>query len=125
VRPELDNDRPLFLQIKEAIEDDILLGELKPDDQIPSNSQLVSFYSINPVTVHKGVTLLLEEGIIYKKRGLGMYVSPNAPELLRRRSLEAFGRDFIEPLIRQAQILGLDPQALHTLIDDTLRKDQP
>ena len=125
MKPQLDNDRPLFLQIKEAIEDDILLGELKPDEQIPSNSQLVSFYGINPVTVHKGVTLLLEEGIIYKKRGLGMYVSPEAPKLLRRRSLEAFGQDFIEPLVRQAQILGLEQQALHTLIDETLGKDQP
>ena len=125
MKPQLDNDRPLFLQIKEAVEDDILLGELKPDEQIPSNSQLVSFYGINPVTVHKGVTLLLEEGIIYKKRGLGMYVSPEAPKLLRRRSLEVFGQNYIEPLIRQAQILGLDQQALHTLIDETLRKDQP
>jgi DNA-binding transcriptional regulator YhcF (GntR family) len=113
----LDNDRPIFLQIKEAIADDILAGLLATDDQIPSNSQLVGFFSVNPVTVHRGVSLLLEEGIVYKKRGLGMFVSPEALELLRKKRRESFERDFVTPLTQQAALLGIDRDALHDAID--------
>jgi DNA-binding transcriptional regulator YhcF (GntR family) len=120
MRPTLDTDRPIFLQIKEAIEGDILAGLLMPDDQIPSNSQLVSFFSVNPVTVHRGVSLLLEEGIVYKKRGLGMFVSPDAPALLRTRERGNFERDFIVPLTRQAALLGIDRDVLHARIDRNL-----
>jgi DNA-binding transcriptional regulator YhcF (GntR family) len=117
MQPTLDNDRPIFLQVKEAIEDDILAGLLAPDDQIPSNSQLVGFFSVNPVTVHRGVSLLLEKGIVYKKRGLGMFVSPDAPVLLRKRERDNFEQDFIAPLTRQAVLLGIDRDTLHACID--------
>ena len=80
----LDSNRPIYIQIKETIEEDILNGRLLPDEQIPSNSQLVSHYKINPVTVLKGINLLVDEGTIYKKRGLGMFVSPDAPEKLKK-----------------------------------------
>ncbi|MDR1185007.1 MAG: GntR family transcriptional regulator [Coriobacteriales bacterium] len=113
----MDNDRPIFLQIKEAIEGDILAGLLVPDDQIPSNSQLVSFFSVNPVTVHRGVSLLFEEGIVYKKRGLGMFVSPDAPALLRKRERDSFEQDFIMPLTRQAVLLDISREALHACVD--------
>ncbi|MDR1083123.1 MAG: GntR family transcriptional regulator [Coriobacteriales bacterium] len=115
--PALDTTRPIFLQIKEAIEGDILGGLLTPDEQIPSNSQLVSFFGVNPVTVHRGVSLLFEEGIVYKKRGLGMFVSPKAPALLRKRERDNFERDFVVPLARQATLLGIDRDTLHTCID--------
>jgi DNA-binding transcriptional regulator YhcF (GntR family) len=117
MQPTLYNNRPIFLQVKEAIEDDILAGVLAPDSQIPSNSQLVSFFGVNPVTVHRGVSLLHEEGIIYKKRGLGMFVSPEAPELLRRRERGRFEQDFVVPLMRRAALLGVERAELHTLID--------
>jgi DNA-binding transcriptional regulator YhcF (GntR family) len=120
MQPTLDTDRPIFLQIKEAIEGDILAGLLTPDDQIPSNSQLVSFFSVNPVTVHRGVSLLLDEGIVYKKRGLGMFVSPDAPALLRKRERGNFEQDFVVPLTRQATLLGISRDVLHACIDRSL-----
>ena len=107
MKATLDNNRPIFLQIKENIEEDILNGILKPDEQIPSNRQLVSFYNINPVTALKGVGALAEEGVLYKKRGAGMFVSPGAPEVLRRRYREAFKRERLEPLVRMAAPLGI------------------
>jgi DNA-binding transcriptional regulator YhcF (GntR family) len=119
----LDENRPIFIQIKESIETDILNGLLAPDDQIPSNSQLVSFYNINPVTVLKGVNLLLDDGIIYKKRGLGMFVSPDAPEILRRRFREAFEREQLIPLVRLAKPLKISLVELHTMIDNVWEKD--
>ncbi|MDR0514355.1 MAG: GntR family transcriptional regulator [Coriobacteriaceae bacterium] len=123
MRPTLDNDRPLFLQIKEAIEGDILSGLLVPDDQIPSNSQLVSFFGINPVTVHKGVSLLLDEGIVYKKRGLGMFVSQKAPELLRKKRQAGFQKDYIEPLVFEAKNLALRSEDIHALIEEVWGKE--
>lgn len=119
MRATLDDTRPIFLQIKESIEEDILNGLLKPDEQIPSNRQLVSFYDVNPMTVLKGVNLLTEEGILYKKRGTGMFVSPDAPERLRQRFRDAFQREQLEPLVRLAIPLGISLDQLHTMIDNT------
>jgi DNA-binding transcriptional regulator YhcF (GntR family) len=120
LKSTLDNDKPIFQQIKDMIEEDILAGRLKPDDQIPSNSQLVSFYGVNPVTVHKGVTLLAESGLVYKKRGLGMFVSPDAPAALKRRHSAAFREDYAEPLVRQAAALGLTGAQIHKVIDEVI-----
>lgn len=119
MRATLDDTRPIFLQIKESIEEDILNGLLKPDEQIPSNRQLVNFYDVNPMTVLKGVNLLTEEGILYKKRGTGMFVSPDAPERLRQRFRDAFQREQLEPLVRLAIPLGISLDQLHTMIDNT------
>ncbi len=117
MKPTLDNNRPIYLQIKESIEEDILNGRLAPDEQIPSNSQLVSFYNINPVTVLKGINLLVDEGILYKKRGLGMYVSSDAPEKLKKRFSQAFFHEQIEPLTALAKPLGFSKTELHDMID--------
>lgn len=120
----LDNNRPIYLQIKEAIEEDILNGRLAPEEQIPSNSQLVSHYNINPVTVLKGINLLVDEGIIYKKRGLGMYVCPDAPEKLKKRFLQAFFMEHIEPLITLAKPLGFTLQEIHEMIDSAWKGEK-
>ena len=112
-----DSNRPIYLQIKEAIEEDILHGRLAPDEQIPSNSQLVSHYNINPVTVLKGINLLVDEGIIYKKRGIGMYVSHDAPEKLKKRFSQAFFKEQIEPLTALAKPLGFSLQEIYEMID--------
>jgi DNA-binding transcriptional regulator YhcF (GntR family) len=113
----LDTDRPIFLQIKEGIETDILNGVLKPDEQIPSTSQLVSLYQINPVTVLKGVNLLTDEGLLYKKRGVGMFVSPDAPEILQKRFHGGFAKEQLRPMIQLAIPLGITREELHELID--------
>ena len=117
MKSTLDTNRPIYLQIKESIEDDILNGRLKPEEQIPSNSQLVSYYKINPVTVLKGINLLVDEGIIYKKRGLGMFVSAHAPEKLKKHFLQSFFQEQIEPLIALAKPLGFTLKEIHEMID--------
>ncbi|MDR1292653.1 MAG: GntR family transcriptional regulator [Clostridiales Family XIII bacterium] len=122
MKSTLDNDRPIFQQIKEMIEEDILSGLLKPDEQIPSNSRLVSYYGINPVTVHKGVTLLADEGLIYKKRGLGMFVAPDAPDILRKSHGAAFQSEYAAPLVRQARALGMSDADIHAHIDEALEE---
>lgn len=124
MKSTLDSNRPIYLQIKEAIEEDILNGRLAPEEQIPSNSQLVSHYNINPVTVMKGINLLVDEGIIYKKRGLGMYVSSNAPEKLKKRFLQTFFQEQIEPLTSLAKPLGFTLQEIHQMIDSAWKGEK-
>jgi DNA-binding transcriptional regulator YhcF (GntR family) len=119
MRQDLDISRPLFLQVKEAIEEDILSGALQPGEQIPSNAQLVAFFGINPVTVHKGVSLLVDDGIVFKKRGLGMFVEAAAPAKLRERRQASFGADHVQPLVSQAQGLGMSLQEVCALIRDS------
>lgn len=123
MKSTLDSNRPIYLQIKEIIEQDILNGRLKPEDQIPSNSQLVKHYNINPVTVLKGINLLVDEGLIYKKRGLGMYVSSDAPKKLKKRFSQAFFQDHIEPLIALAKPLGFSLGEIHEMIDSVWKGD--
>jgi DNA-binding transcriptional regulator YhcF (GntR family) len=117
MRSALDESRPIYLQIKEGIEQDILNGRLAPEEQIPSNSQLVSFYNVNPLTVLKGVSLLADEGIVYKKRGLGMFVEPDAPQILRERFRMSFEQEQIRPLVMLAKPLGISLEDIHKMID--------
>ncbi|MDR0501270.1 MAG: GntR family transcriptional regulator [Coriobacteriales bacterium] len=119
MNPELDISRPLFSQVKEAIENDILAGRLNADEQIPSNSQLVAFFGLNPVTVHKGVSQLTDEGIVYKKRGLGMFVEQNARAILQARRQAAFSSEYIRPLVKQAQTLGMSANEVCKLVKET------
>ncbi|MBE3558523.1 MAG: GntR family transcriptional regulator [Ktedonobacteraceae bacterium] len=70
----IDDSRPIFVQIAERIENDIINGEIPEETQVPSTNQFASFYHINPATAAKGINLLVDQGILYKKRGLGMFV---------------------------------------------------
>ncbi|SDN72242.1 GntR family transcriptional regulator [Bacillus sp. OK048] len=124
MKSDLDSNRPIYLQIKETIEEDILYGRLAPEEQIPSNSQLVSHYNINPVTVLKGINLLVDEGIIFKKRGLGMFVSLDAPEKLKRRFSQAFFQEQVEPLTALAKPLGFTLREIHEMIDSAWKGEK-
>ena len=75
-------DKPIFQQVAEFIENQILDGLLLPEEQTPSTNEFQKYTEINPATARKGLNLLVDEGIIYKKRGLGMYVSKNAKEII-------------------------------------------
>ena len=120
----LDSQRPIYLQIKEGIEEDIVSGQLAEDEQIPSVNQMVNFYNINPVTVLKGINLLVDEETIYKKRGIGMYVSPGASERLKKRYSKSFFEEYIEPLTRQAKPLGFTLPEIYKMIERSWKGDQ-
>ena len=119
---DLQGGRPIFLQIKEYIEHGILSGSFGADAQIPSTNQLVSYFGINPVTVMKGIGLLADEGILYKKRGVGMFVSPEAVDILKKRYTGALGEEFVQPLLKRAKALGLTKEELRGIIDENWRE---
>src|SRR5579885_3878217 len=95
----LNDSRPIFVQIAERIENDIISGELGEESQVPSTNQFASFYQINPATAAKGVNLLVDQGILYKKRGLGMYVAPGARERLIEKRREQFFEHYIVTML--------------------------
>ncbi|MEA0563414.1 MULTISPECIES: GntR family transcriptional regulator [Lysinibacillus] len=112
----LNNEKPIFQQIRERIEDAILDGQLQPDDRIPSTNEFAKEYQINPATAGKGVNELVDKGIIYKKRGVGMFVHEDARKILVTERKENFFRQHIEPLKKEASRLGISDEELQRLI---------
>lgn len=116
--------RPIFLQIQEGLETAILAGVYQEGDQIPSTTELSVQNQINPATALKGVNGLVDEGILYKKRGIGVFVSPGAVDLIRQKRTLAFKTDFLLPLLREAAHLGLSPQDIIHLIAESASKEE-
>ncbi|HLT96607.1 MAG TPA: GntR family transcriptional regulator [Acidimicrobiia bacterium] len=103
-----DDRSPIYRQIAERIEADVLTGELGPDEQIMSTNQYASFYRINPATAAKAFAELVDEGILYKRRGIGMFVSPDAREKLRKEHRARFFSDVVDPMVAEARAIGVD-----------------
>ncbi|WP_313812134.1 GntR family transcriptional regulator [Glutamicibacter sp.] len=110
----IDDSKPIFIQIAELIENDIISGTLAEEAQVPSTNEFAAFYRINPATAAKGINRLVDEGLLYKKRGIGMFVAQGAPQKLRRQRREHFSNQFITPLKTEAAKLGIE---LDELID--------
>jgi len=117
------DNKPLFLQIKEKIEDQIVNDQLLEGEQVPSTTQLSSFYKINHITVLKGINLLVESGLIFKKRGVGMFVAEGAKEQLLRTRKNAFADDYVVPMVQEADKLGLSTEDLFEIITQVKERD--
>ncbi|QAY69542.1 GntR family transcriptional regulator [Xylanimonas protaetiae] len=113
----MDDARPIFLQVAEKVENDIISGVLPEDSQIPSTNDFAAFLRINPATAGKGVNLLVDSGILYKKRGIGMFVSPGAKDQILAERRERFRADYILPIVAEAAKLGISPRDLAGMID--------
>ena len=112
----IEEGKPLFLQIAERIEDSILDGSLAEESQAPSTNELAAFYRINPATAAKGVAMLTDKGVLYKRRGIGMFVAEGAKALLLGERRAAFADHYIDPLLAEARTLGLDASDLAPLL---------
>ena len=115
----VDASRPLFLQIAEQVEASILDGSLPEETQAPSTNELAAFHRINPATAAKGVNQLVADGTLYKKRGIGMFVSTGARARLLQRRRDEFARDYVEPLVDRARTLGLTTEDVQAMIART------
>jgi GntR family transcriptional regulator len=102
-----DDGSPIYRQIADQIRDDIVTGALGPDDQVMSTNQYAAFHRINPATAAKAFQRLVDEGLLYKKRGIGMFVAPGAPERLRADRRARFFDEVIAPVIAEAERLGI------------------
>ncbi|NLI89504.1 MAG: GntR family transcriptional regulator [Epulopiscium sp.] len=94
------------------IENHIILGSLKEEDQAPSTNEFARIYQINPATARKGLNLLVDEGILYKKRGLGMFVAEGARQKILMKRQVSFLADTLPEVIREANRLEIDIKEL-------------
>jgi len=111
-----DNEKPIYLQLASAVEDDILSGIFKEDEQIISTTELSIALRINPATANKAINLLVDQGLLYKKRGLGMFVTPGASDKILSRRKELFKDDFVLPLLKEARKISLPAEQIIEII---------
>lgn len=114
----LDTSKPLFIAVAEQLEDGILDGTYPEDSPVPSTTELSTFLRINPATAGKGLNLLVDTGVLVKRRGIGMFVAPGATDTLLRRRREAFTEQYLAPLLREAEHLGIGPAELARMITE-------
>lgn len=112
----IEEGKPIFVQIAEQIENDIIGGSYPAETQVPSTNEFAAFHRINPATAGKGVNLLVDEGILYKKRGIGMFVAEGARERLIAKRSESFLHEFLQPLLTEAAKLGISAEQLTDMI---------
>lgn len=112
-----ESEKPIYLQIAEQLENAIFTGVYEEETQIPSTTEISTAFKINPATVLKGMNILVDEDVIYKKRGLGMFVKSGAREYIRQKRQSNFFTDYVESLVSEAQKLGLSKEQIVELIE--------
>ena len=112
-----DESRPIFLQLAEMLEDGIISGAFPEGGQIPSITEYSAALKINPATALKGINLLVDAGLVYKKRGVGMFVAEGAREALLAKRREGFYESQAKPAAREAKALGITPDELKKMME--------
>jgi DNA-binding transcriptional regulator YhcF (GntR family) len=119
VVPALDEGTPLFVQIAGQLADDIVDGQLAEGTRVPSTNELAAFYRINPATAAKGINMLVEDGVLEKRRGIGMFVAAGAREQLLAVRRKLFAEQYVDPMVAEANRLGIDSDTLVSLVRET------
>ena len=102
-----DDRTPIYRQIAAQVKADVVSGTLGGDEQVMSANQYAAYYRINPATVAKAFQQLVDEQVLYKKRGIGMFVSPTARDALRAQRRETFFSDLVDPMVAEAEAVGI------------------
>ena len=113
-----NSEKPIFLQIVDIIEDEIISENLKVDDRAPSTNEFSNIYKINPATARKGLTILADDGVLYKKRGMGMFVTKDAKKIILEKRKEEFLSNLIPEILREAKKLEIDRDKLIKIIQE-------
>ena len=116
--PDFSDNKSIFLQIAAMIENDIMRGILQEDEQVMSTNEIARLYNINPNTALKGVSVLFTDNILYKKRGVGMFVSPGAKEKILGKRKKEFFTEYIQPMLHEANTIGITKDELINLITE-------
>ena len=112
-----EDERPIFLQVADQIQDGILSGAFPEETQIPSTTEISLTYMINPATALRGINLLVESGIVYKKRGLGMFVTEGAVQTVREKRKNEFYQNYIVKVTAEAKKLELQKEEIIAMIE--------
>ena len=114
----LDEGTPLFGQVAERLAAEIADGGLAEGERVPSTNELAAYYRINPATAAKGINLLADDGLLEKRRGIGMFVAAGARRRLLAQRREQFAERYVRPLLTEATRLGIDRGELFALIEE-------
>ena len=114
---EFKDGKPIFQQLADQLEEGILSGAYPEESQVPSITEYSVAYRINPATALKGINLLVDAGLRYKKRGVGMFVSSGARERLRAQRAERFYQDYVQRMVQEARRLGVTEAELVRLVE--------
>ena len=115
----LDEGAPIFAQVAERMAEEIAEGALAEGDRVPSSNELAAFYRINPATAAKGINVLADDGLLEKRRGIGMFVAAGARERVLGARRQSFAERYVVPLVAEASRLGIDADELVALIRET------
>jgi len=117
VNIDFESDKPIFVQIAEWLEDAILSNAFEEESQIPSITEISVMCKINPATALKGINMLVDNEIVYKKRGLGMFVKEGAVKKLMKERKNMFYESYIEALLDEAKKLNLNKEDIIEMIE--------
>ncbi len=120
--PMFDGPEPIYLQIAQMIRAQVLAGELAEEEQVMSTTQFATTFRINPATAAKAFAGLVDEGVLYKRRGLGMFVAPGARERLLAEHRARFFDEVLDPALAQAELLDI-PAA--QIVEHVLGRPRP
>mgnify|MGYP000848495217 CR=1 FL=1 len=113
---DFESDKPIFIQIAEELENAIISGAYESETQVPSTTEISVRYKINPATVLKGVGILVDEGILYKKRGVGMFVAKGAKEKIIKKRKRQFYEKYVVPLVSEASKLDITTEEIYEMV---------
>ncbi|SIT70402.1 GntR family transcriptional regulator [Edaphobacillus lindanitolerans] len=118
INPE--SSSPIYRQVADWIEEGIIAGSFPENGKVYSQYQLAELYGINPATAAKGLNLLSEEKILYKKRGLGMFVAEGAKETIMKKRRSGTLLDMIRETVTESRLLGITDEELIELIKEEM-----
>lgn len=121
---DTDGMKPIYIQIAEWLESEILHGNFQEDEKVYSQYKLADLYNINPATAAKGLTKLAEEGILYDKRGLGKFVSTNAKQMIVDKRKNQTLKNLVEDLVTEAGRLELSEEETIKLVRDAWKGEE-
>lgn len=115
----LTQEKSIYLQISEMLENDILRDILLEEERVPSTNELAKLYAINPATAAKGINILVEQEILYKKRGIGMFVKAGAKNVIKKRRQSEFFDNYVKKLLEEAESIGITKEELVVMIEES------
>ena len=119
-----DDSRPIFLQLAEMLEEGIISGAYPEEGQIPSITEYSAALKINPATALKGINLLVDAGLVYKKRGVGMFVAQGAAQRLREKRKQGFYQHYVTGLVAEAKRLHIGKTELLGLVEQGFAQEE-
>ena len=119
----LDGGGMIYLQIAQMLENDILRNIYREEEQVPSTNELARGYNINPATAAKGINLLVADGILYKRRGIGMFVSKGAGDTVKQKRKASFYDGYVKPLVKEGTSLALTGEEITAMIQQAIGEE--